>query len=62
MNKFVQFLRKVNFRLLTVVLGLTVFVYTSSLADEFKYSDSWGKAGYTLETQSATKVVINFSI
>ncbi|MBL7104190.1 MAG: hypothetical protein ISS18_07650, partial [Bacteroidales bacterium] len=62
MKKMVQFLAMVNFRLLTTMLGLTVFTYTNAFADEFKYSDSWGKAGYTLETQSATKVVINFSI
>ena len=62
MRNFVHFTETLNYRLLSVVLGLTVILFTTSFADEFKYSDSWGKQGYTIEQKSATKVVVNYSI
>ena len=44
---------------------LLVFVLCTnlySLAEDVKYNDSWGNAGYTVESQNASKVVLNYSI
>ena len=57
-----QSFKKVNFKLLTVLLGLTVFIYTNTLADEFNYSDSWGKQGFELTKQQPSGVEVNYSI
>ena len=62
MRNFVQFLVNLNFRLLSMMLGLTVFLFTTTFADEYKYTDSWGKEGFTLEQQSATNAIVNYSI
>ncbi len=51
-----------NTWLFLITLGFMVFLFTSSYADEHKYTDSWGKEGYTLEQQSPTKAIINYSI
>ncbi len=48
-------------RFLAVMLGF-VFLYTGVLADNYSYKDSWGKAGYTLESQNNNKVIVNYSI
>jgi len=39
-----------------------VLLTTITIADEYKYSDSWGKEGYSLEQSSATKAIVNYSI
>ena len=52
----------VALKALAVVVGLTVLMATAIQADEYKYSDSWGKAGYTLEVQSKSNVTINYSV
>ncbi len=50
-----------NAKYLAVMLGF-VFLYTGVLADNYSYKDSWGKAGYTLESQNNNKVIVNYSI
>ena len=52
----------VTLKALSVVLGLTIFMAAASQADEYKYTDSWGKAGYTLEVQSKSNVTVNYSV
>jgi len=47
---------------LPVILILTIFYSTIGSAENYKYSDSWGKAGYTVETQNSSKILINHSI
>ncbi len=53
---------RVTLKALSVVLGLTIFMAATAQADEYKYTDSWGKAGYTLEVQSKSNVTVNYSI
>ncbi|MCD4746203.1 MAG: hypothetical protein K8R58_07880, partial [Bacteroidales bacterium] len=43
-------------------LVLSVFLINTSIAEEIKYSDSWGKAGFYIEKQSSSIVKVNFSI
>ncbi len=63
MKKFVFSFAKVNIKTLDNGIGINcIYFYQYVLADEFKYADSWGKAGYTLEMQSASKVIVNYSI
>ena len=50
-----------NAKYLTIMLCF-VFLYTGVLADNYSYKDSWGKAGYTLESQNSNKVIVNYSI
>ncbi|RLD59112.1 MAG: hypothetical protein DRJ05_06875, partial [Bacteroidetes bacterium] len=45
-----------------VFLSLIVFYTNVISAESHIYPDSWGKAGYTLESQSSSKVVVNYSI
>jgi len=33
-----------------------------SFAGDIKFTDSWGKAGYTVESQNGSKVLLNYSI
>ena len=51
-----------NFKLFSLMLGLKVFLFTPTLADKYKYTDSWGKEGYSVEQQSTKKAIINYSI
>jgi hypothetical protein len=51
----------VNAKFLAIMLGFA-FLYTSVLADNYSYEDSWGKAGYTIENQNSNKVIVNYSI
>ena len=62
MKRNVHSQAKANLKLLIALFVLVFFVFTNSKADEYKYSDNWGKAGYTVETLSATKVLINYSV
>jgi len=45
-----------------VILVLMLFYTTIASAGEHKYSGSWGKAGYTVESQNNSKILINYSI
>ncbi len=45
-----------------LVLTLMMFITTNASTGNHKYSNSWGKAGYTLESQSSSKVIVNYSI
>jgi PKD repeat protein len=46
----------------SVLLGLMVFYTTLASAEDHKYSDSWGRAGFTVESQNSSKILINYSI
>ena len=50
-----------NLRIAAVMLGLVIFIQ-GTFAEEFIYGDSWGKAGYTLNTQTKSNVTVNYSI
>jgi PKD repeat protein len=52
----------VSFKAMAIVLGMTVFVVAAAHADEYKYSDSWGKAGYSVDAQSKSNLTVNYSI
>jgi hypothetical protein len=45
-----------------MILGLFLFATLFSYADDFKYSDSWGKQGFSLTTQKTSGVEVNYSI
>jgi hypothetical protein len=47
---------------LFVAIIFTVYGYFNAFAGDIKYSDSWGKAGYTVESQNLSKVLLNYSI
>jgi len=47
--------------ILAILIIMAVYT-TIAAARDHKYSDSWGKAGYTVESQDNSKVLINFSI
>ena len=55
-----QMLQQKGISLMMVILAL--FIGGITLADDFKYSDSWGKQGFTLTTQKTTGVEVNYSI
>jgi len=50
-----------NVKIMAVILGFA-FLWSGVLADNYSYKDSWGKAGYTLESQNGNKVIVNYSI
>ena len=60
MKKLVQSLT-FQIKVSIVILGLVVFIQ-GIFAEEYKYEDSWNKAGYTLNTQTRSNVVVNYSI
>ncbi|MCB0805148.1 MAG: T9SS type A sorting domain-containing protein [Bacteroidales bacterium] len=49
-------------RSLLVLTGLFLLIQGISYSQEFEYNDSWGQAGYTLESQDNNKVTVNYSI
>jgi hypothetical protein len=51
-----------NLKFATIMVALALFLVSGSFADEVKYTDSWGKAGYTVTTQKSSDVEINYSI
>ncbi len=44
------------------LLVLAFFFAGITFADDFKYSDSWGKQGFSLKTQKTSGVEVNYSI
>lgn len=55
-----QMLQQNGISLMMAILAL--FFSGITLADDFKYSDSWGKQGFSLTNQKTTGVVVNYSI
>ncbi|OQX78406.1 MAG: hypothetical protein B6D61_05610 [Bacteroidetes bacterium 4484_249] len=53
---------KLNSVFSMVILVLMMFYSTIASAEDYKYSESWGRAGYTVESQSNSKIMINYSI
>ena len=47
-----------------VLLFLVLMMFNTSIASDgyHKYSGNWGKAGYTVELQNSSKILINYSI
>ncbi len=45
-----------------VLVILMAYGFLSAFASDVKYNDSWGKAGYTVESQNSSKVFLNYSI
>ncbi len=62
MRNFIHFPGPLYVKSLLLIFGLMVLLTSITIADEHKYTDSWGKAGYTIEQQSATKTIVNYSI
>lgn len=52
---------KSGYRLIAVLTGLLIFTLRLS-AGTHTYTDSWGKSGYTIESQNSSTVIINYSI
>ncbi|MCB2221353.1 MAG: T9SS type A sorting domain-containing protein [Bacteroidetes bacterium] len=52
----------VTLRVLSVLLGISLIIHAGAFAEEFRYGDSWSKAGYSLNTQTRSNVVVNYSI
>lgn len=53
---------KVRSGLFRSLSGFMILYSCFALAENHKYSDSWGKAGYTVESQSSLKILINYSV
>ncbi len=53
---------KLKSGLLAGLMGLLVFSSVRVSAQVHNYSDSWGKAGYTVISQNNDRVIINYSI
>lgn len=51
-----------KFYLFPVLLAVLLIFGIECLAQVFSYQDSWGKQGVTLEEETTSKVVINYSI
>jgi len=49
-------------KLATMMVALSLFFANGLFADEVKYTDSWGKAGYSVTNQKSSDVEINYSI
>ncbi len=49
-------------KIATLMLGIALFIHAGVYAEEIRYGDSWGDAGYTLNTQTRSNVVVNYSI
>jgi len=47
---------------ISAILVIMVVCTTIASAGDHKYPDSWGKAGYTVELQNNSKVLINYSV
>jgi len=47
--------------LYAVIAGL-IFCSLQTVAGDHKYNDSWGKSGFTVQSQSSTGVQINYSV
>jgi len=45
-----------------ILLGMIVLFSTSAIAEDFRYTDSWGKHGFELTQQKSTGVQVNYSI
>jgi hypothetical protein len=45
-----------------MLLALAFFIAGITYADDFKYTDSWGKQGFALTNQKSTSVEVNYSI
>ena len=45
-----------------MLLVLAFFIAGITYADDFKYTDSWGKQGFALTNQKSTSVEVNYSI
>jgi len=50
-----------GYRLIAVLTVLMIFTIRLS-AGTHTYTDGWGKAGFTIQSQSSTSVVINYSV
>jgi PKD repeat protein len=44
------------------ILTMGIFFTTNLSAENIKYSNSWGKQGYTVESQSSSNIIVNYSI
>jgi len=49
-------------KLATMMVALSLFFANGLFAGEVKYTDSWGKAGYSVTNQKSSDVEINYSI
>ena len=45
-----------------ILLAFTMIIFITVQAEEIKYSDSWGNAGFTIERENSIGVKINYSI
>jgi PKD repeat protein len=57
-----QYSAKWKSGIFTVLIVLMIFYSNITSAGDHKYTDSWGKAGYTVESQNNSKILINYSI
>jgi PKD repeat protein len=62
MNIHLQSVVRLKSFFFAVMMALMLFYTTLALAENHKYSDSWGKAGLTIESQNEAKILINYSI
>jgi len=52
----------VNCRIVSFIIGLLFLAIQTLTAEIHQYNDSWGKAGFTIETSNSSALVFNYSI
>ena len=62
MKIHLQFIRTLKVIYSTILLGLMIFYTSYASAGNHKYTDSWGNAGFTVESKNNSKILINYSI
>jgi len=62
MSMFLQFFKITKWHRMVLIAGIAVAFNGSILAQNYEYNDSWGAAGYTLESQDNASITINYSI
>lgn len=52
----------VDFRIVSFIVGLLILTIQPLTAEIYQFSDNWGKAGFTMETNKPSGLVFNYSI
>ncbi|MCB0806212.1 MAG: T9SS type A sorting domain-containing protein [Bacteroidales bacterium] len=62
MKKHIHFVNSLRTRKLILIMALVFWGTTLASAGIYNYSDNWGKAGYSIVSQSNSHIEINYSI
>jgi PKD repeat protein len=62
MKLYIPSMAKLKLVFSPVFCGIVIFYSTLASAGDYKYPDSWGKSGYTVESQTGSRILINYSV